>query len=121
MAEHAADLPNANSEFAYSSIDDALRALQCALNGFWRFGQIAASPRRSLPRPAPPGTADLAARRHYEWTRNAAIERLTTRMQDVASRHGDSAVVAAEEPLQGAGLQLNHGDLCRDQTGARGN
>ena len=95
LAEHAAELPNANSDFAYSSIDDALAALRCACDGHGSLDESHPSAPKPL-RPAPTGTADLSARRRYGKTRNEAIERLATRMQDIARRHGDSAVVAAQ-------------------------
>jgi Protein of unknown function (DUF3102) len=95
LSEHTAELPNANSDFAYLSIDDALAALRCACDGHGRLDESHLSAPKPL-RPAPTGTADLSARRHYGKTKNEAIDRLANRMQDITSRHGYSAVVAAQ-------------------------
>jgi hypothetical protein len=95
LAEHAAELPNANSDFAYSSIDDALKALQCACDGLGDLNESEQSAPKA-PRPTPAGTVDLPARRHYEEKREAEIGKLVTRMHDLAGRYGDSAVVKAQ-------------------------
>ena len=95
LSEHAAELPNANSDFAYSSIDDALKALQCACDGLGDLNESEQSAPKA-PRPAPAGTVDLPARRHYEQKMEAEIGKLVTRMHDLAGRYGDSAVVKAQ-------------------------
>jgi Protein of unknown function (DUF3102) len=99
LAEHAAELPNANSEFAYSSIHDALKAIRCACDGRGDLDESQSAVAKPI-RPAPADTVDLPAKRRFEQKRAEAIERLATRMHDVAGRYGAAAVAKAQNAYQ---------------------
>jgi hypothetical protein len=70
LAEHADQVPHANSQFAFASIDEALRPMRYACDGQ---GDLDDAPQRP-PQPAPRGTADLSAHGQFAKKRDEAIE-----------------------------------------------